>query len=222
MRSIMRHVILEGLDYTGKSTIAHWLTTELRRRVMVCHVSETAPWGIRLAFRQQLVARAISRGATPTAQMAFFMSARALIPEELSLARRDDDVLVRDRCFLSTFAYQVWQLLEREPRLDATTLFLLLASDDPSRDTETMVLHLDAPVETVLERMAIHPNIGHERYHARADLERTRAMYEHALALTTANLPHWRVERIDATATLPAVQTEVLNRVLAWLFPEKE
>jgi thymidylate kinase len=219
MESIMRHVILEGLDYTGKSTLAHWLTTELRRRVMVCYVSETAPSGIRLALRQQLVARAIRRSATPTAQLAFFMSARALIPEELSLARRDDDVLVRDRCFLSTFAYQVWQLLESEPRLDATTLFLLLASDDPSRYTETMMLYLDAPVETVLERMATYPNIGHERYHARADLERTRAMYEDALALTKTHLPHWRVERIDATAALPAVQTEVLNRVSAWLFP---
>jgi thymidylate kinase len=222
MRSIMRHVILEGLDYTGKSTIAHWITTELRRRAMVCYVSETAASGIRLALRQQLVARALRSSATPTAQLAFFMSARALIPEELSLARRDDDLLVRDRCFLSTFAYQVWALLDREPRLDATTLFLLLASDDPSRYTETMVLYLDAPVETVLERMATYPNIGHERYRSRADLERTRAMYEDALALTREYLPHWRVERIDATQTLPTVQTEVLNRVSAWLFPTTE
>jgi thymidylate kinase len=218
----MRHVILEGLDYTGKSTIAHWITIELRRRAMVCYVSETAASGMRLALRQQLVARALRSGATPTAQLAFFMSARALIPEELSLARRDDDLLVRDRCFLSTFAYQVWQLLDREPRLDATTLFLLLASDDPSRYTETMVLYLDAPVETVLERMATYPNIGHERYRSRGDLERTRAMYERALALTTEHLPHWRVERVDATPALPIVQTEVLNRISAWLFPTTE
>ena len=213
----MRHVILEGLDFTGKTTVGHWVTSALRLRTMVCHVSETAPHGIRLPLRQQLVARALRESATPGAQFAFFMGARALIAEELSLARRDDDILVRDRCFVSSYAYQCWRLVEQEPRLDTTTLFLLLAGDDPSRYAETLLFYLDAPVDIVLSRMETLVPVGNECYRRRDDLERTRAMYEDGLRLVQQYLPQWRVERVDATVPLPSVQTDVLSRVRGWL-----
>lgn len=100
-------ITFEGLDYSGKTTQATLLVEELERRGKAAlFLREPGGTAISEKIREILLDR--THGAmTPTAELFLFSAARAqLVSEVIRPALRDGKIVVCDRFFDSTTAYQ--------------------------------------------------------------------------------------------------------------------
>jgi dTMP kinase len=100
-------IVFEGAEGVGKTTQAGRLVAELTRRGIGCvHLREPGGTSIGEAVRGILLAPAQMR--TARAEALLFMASRAqLVSEKINPAFAADDVVVLDRFFLSTYAYQI-------------------------------------------------------------------------------------------------------------------
>lgn len=103
-------VIFEGIDGAGKSTLVHWLHERFKSVVpAVWKVSETCNYDV---SRDRLSTKLVRRAnieKDPFRSSVLFSAARILLPASYPFHDNfDDEVLIfRDRCFLSTVAYQM-------------------------------------------------------------------------------------------------------------------
>lgn len=185
-------LVLEGIDGVGKSTLLHTLARSLRRR------------GLSVALRREpadprLGALAQAAAAEdPWTGAVYFTVDRHLAAPALERDLRSHDVVIQDRSFYSTLAYQGSALPPRDRRRLAQ--LQRSAAREPDR-----VLLLDLPPSEALRRLG-----GRDRQ--RGPLERERTLQRVARAYRSlARSRRWRL--LDARAP-PA---ELLRQALEGL-----
>lgn len=141
-------IVLEGAEGVGKTTQARRLVALLEGHAIPCsHLRE--PGGTSLGDAIRGVLLDPFRTITPSAEALLFMASRAqLVKERVEPALKAGEVVILDRFFLSTYAYQIhaWGLAEGQVR-SANQLAV-----DRVRPTVTAVLSL--PGEEGLRRAA--------------------------------------------------------------------
>lgn len=133
-------IVLEGAEGVGKTTQARRLLDSLTQHAVACDYFRE-PGGTLLGESIRAVLLDRSQSVTPAAEALLFMASRAqLMNEKVVPALREGHVVILDRFFLSTYAYQIHgrALPEREVR--AANL-LAVAGVIPSA---TIVLRLPA------------------------------------------------------------------------------
>ena len=133
-------IVLEGAEGVGKTTQARRLIAELTRGGVRCvHLREPGGTSLGEAIRDVLLRP--FRTVAPTAEALLFMASRAqLVSEKIQPALAAGEVVVLDRFFLSTYAYQIHG---RGLPTDVVRAANQLATGDVV-PTVTVVLHLPA------------------------------------------------------------------------------
>ncbi len=100
-------IVFEGAEGVGKTTQARRLVAALERHDIRCeHLREPGGTSLGEAIRNVLLEP--SRTVTPPAEALLFMASRAqLVTEKIRPTLSAGDVVVLDRFFLSTYAYQI-------------------------------------------------------------------------------------------------------------------
>ncbi|HEY7897348.1 MAG TPA: dTMP kinase [Gemmatimonadaceae bacterium] len=100
-------IVLEGAEGAGKTTQARRLVAALERHALSC-VYLREPGGTSLGEAIRNILLEPSRMRTPSAEALLFMASRAqLVSERVEPALVAGSVVVLDRFFLSTYAYQI-------------------------------------------------------------------------------------------------------------------
>lgn len=100
-------IVFEGPEGVGKTTQARRLVHALERHALQCvHLREPGGTSLGEAIRNVLLEP--FRAITPAAESLLFMASRAqLVSEKVRPALAAGEVVVLDRFFLSTYAYQI-------------------------------------------------------------------------------------------------------------------
>lgn len=162
-------IVLEGIDGSGKSTLARGIADTFRargREVVVTAEPTNGPHGRRI---RELTRSGRREEMTPEEELALFTADREAHVNELvrpALAR--GAVVVQDRSYFSTVAYQGDRGLSREHILDVSTKIA------PAPD---VLLVVDVPVEVALERIRRTRDAPADDFEKAANLERARATF---------------------------------------------
>jgi dTMP kinase len=203
-------IVFEGGEGSGKSTQLRLLSRDLGRHA-VRHVCLREPGGTPLGteVRRLLLDRASD--IVPRAEALLFMASRAqLVEREIRPALERGEVVLLDRFFLSTYAYQIAGHGLPEDEVRAANRF---ATSGLSPD---LTLLFTFPVEAGLARAARRPS-AHDRMEAMGEAFHRRV----AAAFGTFADPSWQadhpecgpVEAVDAEGS----EDEVMTRVRAAL-----
>jgi len=200
------YVVLEGPDGCGKSSqavaLAAWLRDQGRG---VVHVREPGSTPVGEALRQLLLATSTGE-LRPITEALLFSAARAeLVANVIAPAVQRGDVVVAERCYLSTVVYQSLAVaggLDVEQILDVTR-----AAHGAHLPDVIFVLDVDAEVARGRRRTR-----SADRIEARGDgyHDRVRAGFVRACELEV------RARRIDATRSFDDVQADLRAQVAGW------
>lgn len=192
-------IVLEGTDGSGKSTQLPRLAARLEaagRRVVRTREPHDCPAGRAI----RAMARS-GRRVAPEQELAwFFEQRRAHVREVIRPALARGDVVLSDRYFVSSAAYQGAR------GLDADAILRTSEAEFPLPD---LVLWLDVPVAEALARTSSRSEPHEPAFEERSFLERVRA--------TMSSLARDYLVRIDATGPPEAVETRIWTVVAARL-----
>ncbi|MBX3463126.1 MAG: dTMP kinase [Planctomycetes bacterium] len=199
----MTYVVLEGPDGCGKSSQAVGLAAWLRDQGhSVVHVREPGSTPVGESLRQLLLARATG-DLRPITEALLFSAARAeLVANVVAPALRRGEVVVAERCYLSTIVYQS---IAQTPGLDLDWVLDLTRRVHGAHLPDAIFV-LDVAADVALARRRAR---DHDRIEARGDgyHERVRAAFVQVVALEA------RAQRIDAARSFDAVQADLRERV---------
>ena len=161
-------VVLEGIDGSGKSTLAAGLADALEgegRRVVRTREPTDGPYGRRI--------REIARGGRdllkPEDELALFHADReAHVRDVVRPALAGGAVVVQDRSYFSTVAYQGEQGLDRDR---------ILTESRAIAPTPDLLLVLDVPVEIALARINADRVQGADDFERADVLRRIRQVF---------------------------------------------
>lgn len=203
-------IVFEGGEGSGKSTQLRLLSRDLERHA-VPHVCLREPGGTPLGteVRRLLLDRASD--IVPRAEALLFMASRAqLVEREIGPALERGVVVLLDRFFLSTYAYQVAGHGLPEEEVRAANRF---ATGGLSPD---LTLLFSFPVEDGLARAARRP-AAHDRMEAMGANFHRRV----AAAFGTFADPAWQADHPECGPIVPVdaegSEDEVMTRVRAAL-----
>jgi len=193
-------IVFEGIDGTGKSTQLRLLAEELRKRgfpVLTTREPTNGPFG------QKIRKLYLSRDTcTPAEELDLFLEDRRQhVREVLNPALAEGQVILCDRYFLSTAAYQgangfdVVEIIEKNrfaPQPDLALLF-------------------QAPPDVGISR------ITRDRGDILNDFEKAENLARVSEIFNT--LDHPSIRKINATRSISAIQNEILSMVLSLLSP---
>jgi dTMP kinase len=185
-------IVFEGGEGSGKSTQLRLLSRDLERHA-VPHVCLREPGGTPLGteVRRLLLDRASD--IVPRAEALLFMASRAqLVEREIRPALERGEVVLLDRFFLSTYAYQVAGHGLPEAEVRAANRF---ATDGLSPD---VTLLFTFPVEAGLARAARRP-AAHDRMEAMGEPFHRRV----ADAFGTYADPAWQANHPECGPIIP-------------------
>ncbi len=201
------YVALDGPDGCGKSSQARalcdWFGAQGRR---VVHVREPGSTPVGEALRRLLLARETGE-LTAVGEALLFSAARAeLVAAVIAPALARGEVVVAERCYLSTIVYQG---LATAPGLDVDWLFDLTRRVHGACLPDAIFV-LDVPVEVGAARRRARTA---DRIEARGGdyHERVRAGYRRAAALEV------RAHLVDAARPFDAVQQVLREHCARWL-----
>lgn len=192
-------IVFEGLDGCGKSTQLSRAAAWLRARgvePVVTREPTDGPWGRRI----REMARSGEAVAPETELDWFFRDRREHMAEVVRPALAAGDVVLSDRSYLSTVAYQGAR------GLDARRI---LADSQAEFAAPDLALLFEIPVEVGLARVAARGGLAEPVFENRAFLERVA---EGFAALEVEGLV-----RIDATRDEDVIAAEVAERIEACL-----
>ena len=224
---MVRWVIFEGIDGSGKSTMAHWLYNVCRGVLpSVMHISETGLGGgvgVSDRLQSQLVRRAIGQ-LDPYRALIYFLAARLSIPSSYPFHDNyDDDLLVvRDRCFISSFVYQATRLMDGLfSDLDSAcvreVLYRLCESSElvhPSDRVLCVILDVDPEIAW---RRTSKLLVGDCYDRSLDEMRLTRQHYLSFVDEFSDRLPNWDFCVLDASLDLPDLSSVVFDVFNAWL-----
>jgi dTMP kinase len=203
-----RVIVFEGGEGSGKSTQLRYLSAALTERG-VAHVCLREPGGTPLGTEVRRILLDPVSDIEPRAEALLFMASRAqLVQREIRPAIARGDVVLLDRFFLSTYAYQIAGHGLREGEIRNANQF---ATDGLVPD---LTILLRFPAVEGLERAAIRTS-AHDRMEAMGESFHERV----AAALGRFAEPEWQaghpecgpIVSLDAAGT----EYEVSKRVLA-------
>jgi len=224
-----RWVILEGIDGAGKSTITHWLYERFKSVLpVVWKVSETSNYEVSF---DRIVPKLVRRASTerdPFRSAVLFSAARLFIPKSYPFHDNFDDELVifRDRCFLSTMAYQGVRMAEELSRscnfslLSVSRLLFdfLMRCDDASFDSALLVLlRVDPEVSYHRQRYSFDISESRDRDKEIGFLRQVSENYVEVIREFRHFLPSWSFVFVDSNGDLSEVTHSVEKVVLEWL-----
>lgn len=188
-------VVLEGLDGTGKSTQLPRLAARLAARghevVVTCEPFDCAP-----GRRIRELARS-HEPIAPEAELALFMEQRRLhVRERIAPALARGEVVLSDRYFLSTVAYQGAR------GLDPAALLRANEAEFPLPD---LALLLELPAAVGLARVATRGGPAEPAFERGDFLTRVREIFG------TLDRPY--LARVDASGTPDAVEARIAEAV---------
>ncbi len=187
------YVVVEGIDGTGKTELAARLVPPLLRRGhSVSSFREPTD-----KFLRQQHARLL-RTDSFSAALCLIVD-RAMLRPEIERALDVGDVVLQDRSFYSSLAYQApglsadaWRELER------ITRELAMEPD--------LVLYLDAPVDLAMKR--VEASGSRDAYEDEPYLHRVKMKFEQMF-----QAPRW--VRVDATGSPDQTIEQAMNALLA-------
>ena len=203
-------VVFEGGEGSGKSTQLRRVSAGLARRNMP-HVCLREPGGTPIGTEVRRVLLDRASDITPRAEALLFMASRAqLVEREIRPALSRGDVVLLDRFFLSTYAYQVAGHGLPEDEVRAANRF---ATGGLSPD---LTLLLSFPVTEGLARAARRAT-AHDRMEAMGEAFHRRV----AAAFGTFADPSWQADHPECGPIVPVDaeggEEEVTARVQAAL-----
>jgi dTMP kinase len=201
------YVVLDGPDGGGKSSQARALVQHLRARGReVVHLREPGSTPVGEALRSLLLAESTGE-LSPLTEALLFTAARAdLVARVVAPALQRGAVVVAERCYVSTLAYQG---LAAQPGLDYEFIVRLTRAAHGSWLPD-VVFVLDVPVETGLQRRRRRAG---DRFEARGPAfhERVRAAYLEVARRET------NVTVVDASGPLDEVQRTLQGLCARWV-----
>src|SRR6476620_11531590 len=181
-------IVFEGGEGSGKSTQLRLLSRELERH-SIRHVCLREPGGTPLGTEVRRILLDRASDIEPRAEALLFMASRAQLGErEVRPALERGDVVLLDRFFLSTYAYQIAGHGLPEDEVRAANRFATggLAPD--------LTLLFTFPVEAGLARAARRP-AAHDRMEAMGESFHQRV----AAAFGTFVDPSWQADDRKST-----------------------
>jgi dTMP kinase len=205
-----RLIVFEGGEGSGKSTQLRRLSSALARRA-IPHIGLREPGGTPLGTEVRRVLLDRSSDIEPRAEALLFMASRAqLVQREIRPALAKGDVVLLDRFFLSTYAYQIAGHGLPEDEVRSANQFATggLVPD--------LTVLLTFPVVEGLARAA-HRAASHDRMEAMGESFHHRV----AAALATFAEPEWQqthpecgpIVAVDAQGTEDEVAARVYSVV---------
>ena len=187
-----RLIVFEGGEGSGKSTQVRRLSASLERRG-IRHVSLREPGGTPVGSEVRRVLLDRGSDIDPRAEALLFMASRAqLVQREIRPALSRGDVVLLDRFFLSTYAYQVAGHGLPEEDVRSANRF---ATGGLVPDVTVL---LTFPVEKGLARAARRAD-AHDRMEAMGESFHQRV----AAALTTFADAEWQVRHPECGEIVP-------------------
>jgi len=187
-------IVIEGIDGTGKSTharrLGQWFENR-GREVLISREPTTGPWGAKL--RESAAAGRLS----PEEELRYFLNDRRQhVGETISPALAAGKVVILDRYYFSTMAYQGARGFDPDE---------IRRMNEDFAPVPDLLLILDLDVESA------HARIGHRgdsanEFESRESLERCRRIF-----LSLRNEPFARV--IDSSGGLDDVHARILEAV---------
>lgn len=188
-------LVLEGIDGTGKSTQSKLLAEALRERgmrVITSREPTDGPYGTRLRNS------ATTGRLSPEEELQLFLQDRCEHVETLiTPALEAGEVVILDRYYFSSMAYQGVRGFDPAEIRRANEEFA------PQPD---LLLHLDLPVDTALERIGVRDGEANE-FEQRAALEICREVFH--------SIKDDFVRVIDASQSIEDTHRDILATVLA-------
>ena len=185
-------IVIEGIDGTGKSTQAKRLAqhfTALGRTVTLSREPTDGPWGTLLRNSAE------TGRLSPEEELATFLKDRRQhVAEKIAPALAAGHVVILDRYYFSTMAYQGARGFDPQK---------IRADNEAFAPVPDILLILDLDVETALTRIGSRGDTANE-FEQRANLERCREIF-----LSVRNEPFARV--IDANRSADEVAESILE-----------
>lgn len=203
----MTYVVLEGPDGCGKSSQAVALSAWLRGRGQnVVHVREPGSTPVGEALRALLLSPSTGELRTITEALLFSAARAELVAKVVAPARERGDVVVAERCYLSTVVYQA---LASSPGLELAWLFDLTRRVHGA-DLPDAIFVLDVPSEVAKARRKRRAD---DRFEARdaGYHDRVRTGFVRACELEP------RAVLVDASAGFDVVQEALRAGVTRFL-----
>ena len=188
-------VVIEGIDGSGKSSVARLVAQRIGKRAVLTR-EPTESW----------IGKAVRKGDThqisPYTDALLFMADRVLHTEEISRLLKEKKLVVSDRYYHSTVAYQAANL-QKHFNGDAFK-WLLEANTRISIHPDLTVLLVISP-EVALERVGRRGKLS--RFEKLAFLKKVHANYLKLARLDT------KIVKVDASNDLDKVVDEVLDLI---------
>lgn len=187
-------IVIEGIDGTGKSTQAKKLAAHyesLGRKVTLSREPTDGPWGTLLRNSAE------TGRLSPEEELDAFLKDRKQHVEELIRpALAAGHVVILDRYFFSTMAYQGARGFDPQEIRKANEAFAPLPD---------VLLILDLDLDTALERIGSRGDTANE-FEQRSNLAKCREIF-----LSLKDQPYAKL--IDANASMDKVASEILKAV---------
>jgi dTMP kinase len=203
-------IVFEGGEGSGKSTQLRLLSRDLERR-SVRHVCLREPGGTPLGTEVRRLLLDRTSDIVPRAEALLFMASRAqLVEREILPALERGELVLLDRFFLSTYAYQIAGHGLAEDDVRGANRF---ATGGLSPE---LTLLFTFPVEAGLARAARRP-AAHDRMEAMGEAFHRRV----AAAFGTFADPSWQADHPECGPIVPVdaegSEEDVMTRVRAAL-----
>jgi dTMP kinase len=187
------YVVIEGIDGTGKTELAARLVPPLLRRGhSVSSFREPTDKFLRGQFARLIKSDSFAAALCGSVD-------RAMLRPDIERALDQGDIVVQDRSFYSTLAYQ-------QPGLDAEASRELERIERTLAIDPDLVLYLDAPVELAMKRIA--ESGQRTPFEDEPYLTRVKMKFE-----LMFQPPRW--VRIDASGTPDHSIEQAMNALLA-------
>jgi dTMP kinase len=161
-------LVIEGIDGTGKTTLAARLADRIRRTgrtVVLLREPTDGPYGQSI----RALAKEGRQNVHPEDELELFIRDRIEnCRDRIRPALERGDCVVMDRYYLSSVAYQGAQGLDPEMILERNERIAVIPD---------LVLLLDIPVQDGLSRIAASRPSGPDLFENRSDLERVRSIF---------------------------------------------
>ena len=191
-------IVLEGIDGSGKTTLARRIAAAVRaegREVIETREPTDGPYGRKI----REIAASGRVGVTAEEELELFMAdRRAHVAEVVRPALARGAVVIQDRSYFSTVAYQGERGLDRDR---------LLALGQSVAPTPDLLLVVDLPAEVAVERIRTGRGAALDDFEAVDALRRIRSVF--------LGFPGTTV--VDATQPPEAVAEAALGHVYAAL-----
>lgn len=187
------YVVIEGIDGTGKTELTTRLVAPLlARKHSISSFREPTDRFLRQEFQRLVKTDALA------AALCFTVD-RAMLRPQIESALEQGDLVLQDRSYYSTLAYQFPALSDKAWReLDRIERSLALEPD--------LILYLDAPAEVALKRVQGQepPDVVADEAYIRKVIWKFKQMFQP---------PKW--VRIDAARTPAHTLEQALNALMA-------